>query len=151
MMRWALIVQTMVFLLCLFPFPQGVSVAAEVTQTSDTKSRAALRVWDTGQSAAEPLAASVLANQDGWIPIPTQMTAASFQGDAVMTNGRILAVQRRQSPVMEVYSVGATGALARLRLLLLRAAGDPASQLDRMALVENSKGAACVAVSFRTG
>jgi hypothetical protein len=107
-------------------------------------------VWDTGQASAEPLAPSELIKKEGWLEIPTQETRSLFQGDAVMTNGRILAVQRKKSSATEVYSVGATGAVARLQLILLAADGQAGVRLDHVALLENSKAAACMEVSCRT-
>src|SRR5437773_1736197 len=45
---------------------------------------------------------------------------------------------------------GADAAPARLRLRLQTAAGEPAERLERLALVENSRGGACLEASFRT-
>ena len=46
---------------------------------------------------------------------------------------------RKQDSAVEVHAVKPGGAVARLRLRLQTAAGEPAARLERMALVENSK------------
>src|SRR5438132_9211668 len=103
-------------------------------------------VWDTGQESAEPLSATTLAAKDGWRAIPAQETAASFKGDMVLGNGRILAVVRKGGSAVEVYSEGLGHPVARLRLLLLTPGGEPATRLERVNLVENTKSGACVEV-----
>ncbi|HEV3262377.1 MAG TPA: hypothetical protein VG013_36335 [Gemmataceae bacterium] len=67
-----------------------------------------------------------------------------------MSNGRISAVARNHGSAVEVYSEGPGGAVARLRLLLLTAGGEPATRLERVRLVENTRGAVCLAVIGRT-
>jgi outer membrane protein assembly factor BamB len=128
----------------------GSAGRAQGSQVLQPKPSAGIRVWDTGASAEAPLTASQLARQDGWLPIQAPEQAANFQGDAVITNGRVLAVQRRRSQTLEVYSVGAAGAVERLKLRLLNPAGERVSRLERLALCENSRGAACLEVSYLT-
>src|SRR5205823_3531981 len=86
---------------------------------------------------------------NGWTPITTDK-ASAFKGDAVMSNGRILAIVRNQSSTVEVYSEGQKSPIARLQLRLLTSGGEPATQLDRVALIENSRGGAGVEVSYKT-
>src|SRR5439155_136218 len=74
----------------------GQGQAGEDRKGADSRLPASIGVWDTGQSSAEPLAQGTLEARTGWTPITAQ-EAASFQGDAVMSNGRILAVVRRGS------------------------------------------------------
>src|SRR5437879_3235303 len=131
-MRQAWFVQAVAFFVLLSPPQSRAIYGADTAQNPGAKLPSAIRAWDTKQASAEPLAPSALANRDEWIEIPMQKTAASFQGDAVMTNGRVLAVQRKQSSATEVYSVGAAGAVARLRLILLAADGQSAFHLDRV-------------------
>src|SRR5437016_6055459 len=100
------------------------------TDDDKPKTRDLLELWDTGQPSAKPLSASDLDSKTGWKRIPSSEKHDSFQGDAVITNGRILAVLRRQSPAVEIYSasnlkVGLEDSthpagLARLRLHLLK-------------------------------
>ena len=42
-------------------------------------------------------------------------TTDSFQGDAVLSNGRILVVLRKQDAAVDVYGVKSDGAAARIR------------------------------------
>src|SRR5262249_56651770 len=91
-------------------------------QNADTRPRAAIAAWDTGQPSANPLAPAALAAKTGWTQLPVGKTA-SFQGDAVITNGRILVMARKQSSALEVSTVGTDGAGSPARLILLRAAG----------------------------
>jgi len=101
--------------------------------------------WDTGQSAAAPLSPEALAARSGWTEIPRGQAAASFKGDAVVTNGRLTVVARRLGSGLEVYG----GGPQRLRLGLL-ADGEPGSRLETLALAENARGSAALEVSFRT-
>src|SRR5207302_661831 len=91
-----------------------------------------------------------LAGKNDWAAIPSDKTADSFRGDAVLSNGRIVAVLRKQDAAVEVHAVKPDGAVARLRLRLQTAAGEPAERLERLALVENTRGGACLEASFRT-
>jgi hypothetical protein len=107
--------------------------------------RAQVAAWDTVQpSAASPTPES-LAARSGWSPVPRDQTLAAFRGDAVATNGRLTAVLRRQDAALEIFS----GTASRARLVL-RAGGKPAARLASAALVENSRGAACLEASFAT-
>jgi hypothetical protein len=50
-----------------------------------------------------------------------------------------------------MYAQGAAGPVARARLRLLAADGEPAARLERAVLVENAKGAACLEAHYQTG
>jgi hypothetical protein len=124
--------------------------AAEPVPAADGGGAAAVAAWDTKQPSAEALGAAALSARAGWSAIPQDQTAATFQGDAVVSNGRILAVARKQGGAVEIYAPGAGGAVLRARLVLLAAGGAPAARLAGAALVENAKGSACLEVSCRT-
>jgi len=111
---------------------------------------AAVSAWDTGQPSAEAFTAAALAARTGWSAIPQEKTALSFKGEAVISNGRILAVVRKQSAAVELYALGPAGAVLRSRLILLAPGGAPAARLDRVALVENAKGGVCLEASYKT-
>ena len=134
------------------PYLVGPSAAsgADAAPKSEVRSRAAIAAWDTAKPSAEALAPSALAEKSGWISVPLQKTVESFKGDAVLSNGRILIVARKQDMAVEVYSFGPEGAVARARLLLHAASGEPAANLDRVSLVENAKGAGCLEVFYKT-
>src|SRR5690349_17242449 len=76
--------------------------------------RAAVGAWDTGSSAAQPLAAEALAARSGW---KTLESGAAPQGDAVISNGKILAVARKQGTGLEIYSLRSGAPIYRSRLL----------------------------------
>src|SRR5262249_54687162 len=88
--------------------------------------------------------------KNSWSAIPPEQTADSFKGDAVLSNGKIVAVLRKQDSTVEVHAVKPDGAVARLRLRLQTAAGEPAARLERVALVENGRGGACLEAAFKT-
>jgi hypothetical protein len=96
------------------------------------------------------LSPATLADHPNWKQIPTQDQLASFQGDAVITNGRVLAVLRKSGFAAELYARTADGLVPRLRLRLLTADGRAADHLEQVALVENARGAACLEAFYRT-
>src|SRR5438105_14202004 len=109
-----------------------------------------LASWDTGQPSAEPLSSEKIAAKTGWTAIPRDQTAASFKGDAVVSNGRVLAVARKLSPAIDVYGLTAGKAVPRARLALLAPGGEAAARLDRAALVENGKGGVVLEAFFKS-
>jgi hypothetical protein len=126
--------------------------AAEVRQEAPAKPPVAIAVgvWDSGQPSAETLSSATLGAKKGWSAVGAQEKPASFKGDAVLTNGRQLAVVRKQAPAVEVYAQGAEGLVARLRVQLVSSSGEPAERLERLAVVENTKGAATLEASYTT-
>src|SRR5947207_5070008 len=96
--------------------------------------RTALAVWDTGTSSAAALAPEAIEQKGGWKPIASGETAPVFQGDAVITNGRVLLVARQQGTGGELYSLGLGKPVLRTRLLLAPGAGNA-----RVVITENSR------------
>jgi len=127
-----------------------VTWGAEAPQAAAPAPRAGITVWDTGRPAAEALAPAALAGENGWTTIPLGETADSLKGDAVLSNGRIVAVVRKQDSAVEVAAVKPGGAVARLRLRLMTAAGEPAARCKRVAVVENTRASACLEATFET-
>jgi hypothetical protein len=105
-----------------------------------------LSAWDTGESAAEPLVPAAVEQRSGWKQIASGETADSFEGDAVISNGRMLAVARKKGTGVEVYSLGLDKPVFRARLLLA-----PGTALDRIALTENGRGAVGLEVASKAG
>jgi hypothetical protein len=124
--------------------------AAESVPSPSAGPRAAIAVWDTVKASAEPLAPPALAEKPGWVQVALQQKVALFQGDAVLSNGRILAVLRQRGRAVELYTAGDGSPVARLQLHLLTLGGEPADRVRHVDLVENNKGAACVEASFQT-
>ena len=110
---------------------------------------AGIAVWDSGRSTALP-SAEALAGKNDWTAIDVGKPAAAFQGDAVLSNGRIVAIVRRQQGVVEIHGIRPDAVTVRMRLRLLTAAGETAVNFNRIALVENTKAAAAVEVNFKT-
>lgn len=119
-------------------------------QETPSRARTTLAIWDTGQPSAEPLAPKVLAAHEGWTAMPASAKDVAFKGDAVLANGRTLAVIRQRAAAVEVYAAGNDAPSSRLRLHLLTASGEPAERLERVGLVENGKGTACLEASYKT-
>ncbi len=96
---------------------------AALAQPAEVKPKAGIAVWDTGKPSAEALSPAALAGKNDWTAIPPEKTADSFKGDAVLSNGRIVAVLRKQDAAVEVHAVKPDGAVSRLRLRLQTASG----------------------------
>ena len=143
------IIHSAAFLL-LFLQPPNEAGATEDDQNPVAGSPATLAVWDTGQTLKGPYSMSDLTAKSGWSPISTPEKTAAFKGDAVITNGRILGVLRKHGYGMELYSLKSYGPAIKLNLQLLSSSGQEADHLDQVALVENTKGAACLEASYKT-
>ncbi len=124
-------------------------IRANAQQTAGTKLASGIAVWDTAQNPAQ-LSPEALAGKNDWSAIPVGKSVDAFQGDAVMSNGRIAAIVRKQQGAVEIDGIRPDGGAARLRLRLLTAAGEPAERLQRVALVENTKAAATLQATFTT-
>jgi hypothetical protein len=107
--------------------------------------RAGMMVWDTGRSSKDALSPEEFSAKSGWTQIPEDKTGGSLKGDLVLSNGRVSIVARKQGSGIDLHSAQAGGA-QRSRLTLQSAGGELASGLSRVALVENSKGAAALEV-----
>jgi hypothetical protein len=125
-------------------------VSADTPQAAPNGARKALGIWDTRQSSEKPYTSKSITEQNGWKQVPVQDKSSPSQGDAVIGNGRILGVIRKQSSGMEIYTEGANGAVRRLGLHLMNSSGEPAEQLDRITVVENTKTVVCLEASYKT-
>jgi len=128
----------------------GSTWSADLPQASPAKARSGITVWDTVGPTAAALAPAALEGKNDWTAIPLGETADSLKGDAVLSNGRIVAVLRRQSSAVEVHAIKHGGTASRLRLRLMTAAGEAAARLKHMATVENTRGGACLEATFAT-
>ncbi|MCY3023163.1 MAG: hypothetical protein NTW87_29655 [Planctomycetota bacterium] len=111
---------------------------------------AAVAAWDTGTSSAAALAPAALTTKAGWTQVPVDQTNAAFKGDAVITNGRLWAVARKQAAAVEVYSAASGTIASCAQLRLLARGGDQAARLGRVALKENAKAAVTLEVACKT-
>jgi hypothetical protein len=117
-----------------------------LAQGTPERPRAGLAVWDTATPSAQPLTAEAVAKKDGWKLLPAGETAAPFRGDAVLSNGRVLAVARRQGTGVDLYSLSLGSPVWRARLVLT-----PGGDTRQIALTENGRGAAAVTVTSAAG
>jgi hypothetical protein len=147
-MRWPIIVWIVALLLP--PLWVGEARCADEPKSPDVKPKLSMMVWDTGKPAADSLPAASLTGNNDWTAIPADKTVESFAGDAVLSNGHIVAVLRKQDSALEVYAIKPEGAVSRLRLRLQTAAGEPAVRMERIVLTENTKGSVCLEATFTT-
>jgi hypothetical protein len=130
---------------------QSAAWAADAAPAPAGKPRSRITVWDTGKASSAALAsAALVTGGKDWTVVSQGTASQAVKGDAVLSNGRIVAVLRRHASALEVHAVRPGGAVARVRLRLLTAAGEPASRLEDMALEENTRGGACLKASFKT-
>src|ERR1051325_10165735 len=101
--------------------------------------RAGLEIWDTGTTSAQPLTPAAIDAKAGWTKVAE---TGSIKGDAVLSNGRLTVVVRRNGTA-DLYSPAA----ARARLLLQGANGDAVARLDKIVVAENAKGAIAVEIA----
>lgn len=139
-MRYSLLTAMMLLVTGLLPAAEPASIGAALK---------GMTVWDTGKpsGSAEPLA--TLTSVKDWAAI-TAETAASFKGDAAISNGKILAMLRKHEAAVDVYSVQEDSVVFRLRLRLLASGGEKAERLEKAALVENTKGTVCLEATGKT-
>jgi hypothetical protein len=104
-------------------------------------------IFDTGTSAAAPLAGKAVADKAGWKRVPEDAAAHKFTGDAVLANDRIALVFRRDGPGAELYANSAQG--AALRAVLAPVSGKACGRLAAVAAAENSAGSAAVEAAFK--
>jgi hypothetical protein len=122
----------------------SVPAVAWAQGTAD-RPRAALAVWDTDRPSAEPLTPEEVAQKNGWKLIAADQTAA-FQGDAVITNGRVLMVARKRGTGLELYSLGLGHPLFRAQLL-----PGFGAELARVEITENSRASVGLKVASKRG
>jgi hypothetical protein len=119
--------------------------AIGVSQEPPGQPRAGLAAWDTGTPSAEALTPEAVTQKNGWKPLPTGESAA-LQGDAVVSNGRLVAVARKQGIGVDLYALGSGQPIFRTRLLLA-----PGATTERIAVTENGRGAVALEVASKAG
>jgi hypothetical protein len=119
----------------------GTALGQEVTE----RPRVALSVWDTRNSSSEQLGPEAVDRKQGWKTIAGREMVNTFEGDAVISNGRLLAVARRQGNGIELYSLGLGKPTFRAHLHLSPGA------IERITLSENSRAAIGLNVTWKSG
>lgn len=126
----------------------SLSLPIDAQQAPET--RAGIEAWDTAQASAEPLSAEKVAARAGWTTIPRDQATTSFKGDAIVSNGRILAVVRKQGSSIDVYSLMGDKPVSRARLVLQAAGAEAATRLERAAVLEIGKGSVVLEAAYKT-
>lgn len=108
-----------------------------------------VKLFDTRASSSAPLSGDALTKRAGWTRVPEDRVAHRFRGDAVLLNGRLAVVLRRNGPGAEVYSEGAKG--VKRRATLSPAAGGSTAALSSVRVLENDQSAVSVEASFKAG
>jgi len=139
-MRANLLVQSMVL----------ISASFVATKANGQGAAARLSVWDTRHASAARLSAVDWAEKDEWRQISRNQKVLSFKGDSVVTNGRILAVLRKRESAVDIYSIESGEPVWRVQARLLATDGKPATRLERIALVENTRSAARLEAVYQT-
>src|SRR5262245_46579333 len=112
-------------------------VPALLAALAQDPARPTVAAWDTGRPSAEPLSAEAIERRDGWKPC-----SDALEGDAVITNGKLLAVARQKGGGVELYSLGTGKPVFRTRLLL-------APAIERVAVVEKGRAAVALEVAWK--
>jgi hypothetical protein len=124
----------------------GSDLGTCLAQDTGTRPRAGLAVWDTTKPSVEKLAPESVEEKNGWKSIASADTSHPFQGDAVISNGRLLAVARQQGTGIDLYSLASGKPIYRGRLMVASGIAN-----DRITLMENSRAAVGFEVASKSG
>src|SRR5207247_1507451 len=89
----------------------------------DVRSRDDMANWDAGQHPAI-LSPAALAGKNEWNAITAGKNGDSFQGDAVLSNGRIVVVVSKRDGSVAVHGIQPDSIVTRTTLRLTSAAGE---------------------------
>ncbi|NUQ63874.1 MAG: hypothetical protein HUU20_15460 [Pirellulales bacterium] len=122
----------------------------ERARAADASTSPAVAMFDTGESAGQPLPLDKPDSTSGWILVPEDQTAHPFVGDAVVRNDRLTLVLRKRGGLAEVYSHTDGGLKQRAVLSPIHAAARGTAELAGLQILENSPAAAVLSASVRT-
>jgi hypothetical protein len=105
-----------------------------------------VRLFDTSRALQGPLDA--LPSSEGWTQVAEGDLEHVFQGDAVVSNDRIVLAVRKGSAGAELYAKATEG--LRLRAVIGPRAGAGDAVVSAVQVTESSAGAVAVGVGFRT-
>ena len=126
----------------------AVLCGAMPTESLGQDMTAEVGLFDTSVSSPTTLASDALSSRTGWTRLPADDTARSFRGDAVITNGPLAVVLRRNAPGAEVYANGSGGFVERT--VLCPTSGDVQGKLASVSIAENAPTAVTVEATFKT-
>lgn len=112
--------------------------------------RPTIEVWDTSKSSDGPRADAEIGARTGWTDAAAGRLPSTFQGDAVVSGGRLVVVARPNAGTVDVYAARPGSAVRRLALRLADEGGALAGRFDRVALVEAGKSAAALELAGKT-
>jgi len=119
---------------------------AEPGEEAGRSKSGSVSLFDTGTRLPAALPADVRLDEAAWHKLPEDKTGPRFQGDAVLTNGRLAVVLRRGGPGAEVYSVGTKG--LSLRATAAPSPGGPEVRVKSLSIAENTPDAVAVDAQF---
>jgi hypothetical protein len=108
----------------------------------------AVQLFDTRSASSIALTSGTLATRDTWRLLPEDQTRHAFQGDVVVSNGKLAFVLRRQGRGAEVYAATPKGWVMRAELVPV--AGAPAASLSEVRISENDSSRVAVDAAFST-
>jgi hypothetical protein len=147
-MRWPVVLRV-----AALPLPlvwAATTWGGDAPQSSRAQPRASITIWDTGGPAPALFSPAALAGQNDWTAIPLGHSGNSLKGDALLYNGRIVAVMRRQDAAVEVHVIKPGGTAPRIKLRVLSPSGERAAQIQRVTVAEHSRSGACLEATFKT-
>ena len=100
-------------------------------------------IWDAGAVAVDD--AAKVAARSGWTALAKDATPA-LTGDAVLANGRVLAVVRKAGTGVDLYSLGSGAPIFRAKLV-----PTPAGAIDKITVVENGRSTLAVDIATKAG
>jgi hypothetical protein len=103
----------------------------------------AFGIWDAGAVSVDD--AAKVAARTGWTAIAKDATPTTT-GDAVLANGRVLAVVRKAGTGVDLYSLGSGAPIFRAKLV-----PTPAGTIEKITVVENGRSTLAVDIATKSG
>jgi len=107
------------------------------------------RIWDAPVEAVAALSEPALSQKRGWLPVSEGDTAHRFNGCAVILNDKIVAVLRKDTPDVDLYSRQTHGLKRRARLQPV-GRDDATLKPTSLTVRENTTGSVSLEVAFQS-
>ena len=127
----------------------GVAALAAIPPANAQTAPPAIAVWDTRTAAADRRSTKDVTQREKWQVIQRRQKAAAFEGDAVLTNGQLLVVARKNGAGIDVYSAGSKP-IWRMGLKLQAPDGQWATNLQQLSIVERTRASVRAEVAYET-
>ena len=112
--------------------------------------RERIEAWDTGKPSESALDTKAFAARSGWKAIDQGTGGATVRGDAVFTNGRVLAVLRKETSELDLYAVTKEGIARRATVTPQRKNGIAAGSLEKTVVTDRTRSTVQVKATFRS-